>query len=554
MKRIIFFILISFHFACRANVQIITNISGFVSLDDFGAIGDGKTDNYLSFQKAVDYCEKNGRKSLLIPFGNYYISKSIFFKRGGVQIIGTGALLREESWLSSTNQTYKVNNQDKGSIITVENNINGIVFDKDLADPIRITDVQFRVVKGRKQGTTTAVLFRSEFKGPTWPFIIERCRFTGFNFAVRFSSKNQYNVAFVQFRQNAFNQNDECVYFDDIEKTKSTGIRNLSWGFTFENNVCHDNSRIIRAGFAKDAVNIKDNNMEGNIPYSSGKKPKFIIDIEISNCTVNFEGNHFESTIADAVYISSIFKDKENNNLPYIGTTASGSSNKVFIKGNNFDGVDKKMFKTFCLKGLLVYNYDQVPLFVDECDIRINESNEKNIFLTPDAQRTGTAIKFQYNYFDILKKLEERKISIIKRIKNNNDYSVITSENFSNTLKSDFILNKKIDHEKFFCAIFNINNIEGTDFLGISTKFIITYDLNGKKITEEKSVRGNYGYKLGTSAHVAIVPNTFPSGSRNLTFNAMLEVNKDIIGNKKVKINKNFLLLASNENIFDLFL
>lgn len=45
-----------------------------VSVIDFGAVGDGVTDDLAAFNAASDYCEANGIKSLIIPSGSYHLS------------------------------------------------------------------------------------------------------------------------------------------------------------------------------------------------------------------------------------------------------------------------------------------------------------------------------------------------------------------------------------------------------------------------------------------------------------------------------------------------
>lgn len=498
-----------------------------VSVKDFNAKGDGLQDDSEAFQKAIYFCEKNGRKTLFIPFGKYSLKKSVTFKKGGVQILGEGALLREETWWED-----KVQNQisSNGSEIIVSNNNIGFIFDKNVKDPVRIADVQFRSKNGRQVGGTTGILFQSEWVGPTWPFIIERCHFTGFNFAVKFSAANQYLVAFVQLRQNAFNQNDECIYFSDINwENKQVGIRNLSWGFTFENNVCHDNSRVICGAFAKDAVNILNNNMEGNIAYANGKKPQHIVDLEISNATVNFEGNHFESIISDAVYVSSVFKDKKGKDLPIFGTTAMNNSNKIFIKGNNFDGIGKE-YKPFTLKGLLVYNYDQVNLYLDACDLRINEANQSNIYLSNEAEKTGTVIKIPIKSSDL--SIATNSVTASKKIINNDkNYKLITATTKNENLMTGHmkVISSK---DQYLVAKIKILNQNGTQFLGLSTIFTIKYYLDNEIKTMVKTVRGNYGYKLGENYNIAIIPNFLPENAKNATFTAEIEYNKDILGEK----------------------
>jgi hypothetical protein len=48
-----------------------------VSVLDFGAVGDGITDDYAAFRKCMDYCRINGRGHIFIPSGKYYISQEL---------------------------------------------------------------------------------------------------------------------------------------------------------------------------------------------------------------------------------------------------------------------------------------------------------------------------------------------------------------------------------------------------------------------------------------------------------------------------------------------
>lgn len=511
------------------------NNSTFISIKDFGAVGDGIKDDSEAIQKAIDYCESTKRKTLFIPFGRYLLKKSVIFNDGGVQLMGEGALLREESWINDN----EVNIIDSSEFL-IARNIAGIVYSESVKDPVRIIDIQFSAADGRLIGDTVGILFKSEFAGPTWPFIIERCRFSGFNYAIKFISKSQYLVAFIQMRQNAFNQNDECVYFGNIDEPSKTGIRNLAWGFTFENNVCHDNSRIIRGSFAKDQVNILNNNMEGNIVYSNGSKPQNIIDIEVSNVTVNFEGNHFESIISDAVYISSVFHDNKGKVLPVIGTTAFNPKNKIFIKGNNFDGV-LLHFKPFILKGLLVYNYDQVELYLDSCDVRINESNKNNIHLTEFAKKTGTVIKFPIRNTISFIKSKKKFLSGNANFEINR-YS--KSRNYSNVKR-----NAIGDNTKLLGVSIKIFNENGVEFFGLRTCFELEYKLEGKIVNSSHCVAGNYGFILGESVNIAVIPNPLPLGSTEAFFFAEIQNNENILGNMKVWVKKAEYFQSKDVNI-----
>ncbi|WP_455539184.1 glycosyl hydrolase family 28-related protein [Terrisporobacter sp.] len=47
-----------------------------MNVKDFGALGDGKTNDTSAFQKAITYCTSNN-ESLYIPSGKYYINKPL---------------------------------------------------------------------------------------------------------------------------------------------------------------------------------------------------------------------------------------------------------------------------------------------------------------------------------------------------------------------------------------------------------------------------------------------------------------------------------------------
>lgn len=502
----------------------------YENISKYGAKGDGLTDASTAIQKAVDYCEKNSIKTLLIPNGKYLLKKSVVFRRGGIQMIGTGALLREESWLGSVDKMFADSKPFEGCTFVIEKNVSGFVYDKTVADPVRISNIQFLAKEGRTVGNTVAIDFRSEYGGPTWPFIIEKCNFRGFNFAVKFDSDNQYNVAFLQMSQNAFSQNDECIYFSDLpEKSiKNVGMRNLSWGFDFLNNQCHDNSRVIRGTFAKDQVNIKNNNMEGNIPYADGRKPKNIVDLEISNATVNFEGNHFESVISDCVYISSAFMNKEGGFFAYSGSTTGSDKNKIFLKGNNFDGINEGKFKAISLKGLQVYNYDQYLMYLDECDIRQNSANALNIFLSDNAKSAGSVIKTPFGKYENASLVLPNYTQIRQFTNGSKKITKIVSANcnldFSRVNKSDGAIFGNGSQtmpvaasDRFIGASFIVNNPVSSGFLGVSIVFYVSYNLNGKTVNDIKYASGNYGTEVGFTTMTGIIPNSFPKNAKNIS-------------------------------------
>jgi len=49
--------------------------SAAISITDFGAVGDGETDNYQAFVDAAAYAAKNDNTTINFPAGTFYIAK-----------------------------------------------------------------------------------------------------------------------------------------------------------------------------------------------------------------------------------------------------------------------------------------------------------------------------------------------------------------------------------------------------------------------------------------------------------------------------------------------
>ncbi|KAA5534550.1 hypothetical protein F0919_07980 [Taibaiella lutea] len=385
-----------------------------INLKWFGAVGDGATNDSSALQKMIDFCERTGVKDVVIPFGYFYLEESVHVKIGGIKFTGQGSLLREESaWEVMKNggnsalypgagfpfySTYNYSDTIayKGSMFIVENNISGIIYDASVCDSVYWRGIGFRAKSGRQAGNTYAIDFRSQFKGPTWPFNVHECYFSGFNRVFNFSSGagNLYDIASINITHCAFKQNDEVLYqgfYINPGNGVETNDRYICWGLNFQNNKCHDNSRIIYGSFAKDLVTISDNNLEGNIHYSDSAThyAPYVIDLEISFCSVKFHGNHFEGQASDCVSISSLQKKADDT---YKGTETS-TYHYVDIYGNNFDGVVWYTgFKPYTLTGCVVKINERTPIYVHACEIL--ENGNSPVYMTPYALTNGTIIKF----------------------------------------------------------------------------------------------------------------------------------------------------------------
>ena len=71
-----------------------SKINNHVSVDDFGAVGDGTTDDYEAIQEALDYIYSNGGGTVYFTSGKtYLISKSLFI-RDYTNIYAYGATIK----------------------------------------------------------------------------------------------------------------------------------------------------------------------------------------------------------------------------------------------------------------------------------------------------------------------------------------------------------------------------------------------------------------------------------------------------------------------------
>lgn len=112
MKKIITLLLINFVLLANAQTFDITK---------FGAIGDAKTINTISIQKAVDACNRNGGGTVLIPTG-IFMTGTVYLKSNVNLFLESGAILRGSANL----EDYTPFNEVHYGILFAENaeNIN----------------------------------------------------------------------------------------------------------------------------------------------------------------------------------------------------------------------------------------------------------------------------------------------------------------------------------------------------------------------------------------------------------------------------------------------
>ena len=201
-----------------------------VSVKDFGAVGDGITNDSPAVQAAIDYLLADiNRNTLYFPSGTYYLNTTVSIK------FETTRSLR----LIGTSSAGFVSQRPGGSRITGASGL-AALFLLTKTDPSTGGGFAFECENLNFDGNSTAVVsaIKNVLGGfPARPFVIRSCSFTGFQKAlssdITSGTINNTGISNASITDSSFTNNTYAIW----------GAGNGCWmNFALERSVCEQNA------------------------------------------------------------------------------------------------------------------------------------------------------------------------------------------------------------------------------------------------------------------------------------------------------------------------
>ena len=324
-------------FGAKGDLVFKRNEDGNFNLDNEGSYYEGCNDDSAAINETIRVAEELSIKTVKFNAVNYLVKAGIKIYKGNLRLEGSGALLREEQWMDISNgtggrgrlqiwntRTSTLFCPKGGSLITLGEEL---VAGKDPvypvsqddsvnpADPVIISDLQLWTAGNvweydiEKDKLTSGINFCSNFTGPLWPLIIERCHFRNFYYAVHINTRIDYPVTNLRIDECAFSSNMYCLFSrkrpkwedikeEDMPKVQAEPYLQTSWSLEFTRNKCHDNGFVMRMAVNKGPCRVEYNNLESAKGFNREDKSEpgvFAIDLELGQrAAAVIRYNHFE--------------------------------------------------------------------------------------------------------------------------------------------------------------------------------------------------------------------------------------------------------------------
>lgn len=328
-------------FGAKGDLVFKRNGNGNFDLDNEDSYYDGCTDDSDAINETIRVAEELSIKTVKFNAVNYFVDKGIVIHKGNLHLEGSGALLREDQWFEYKNEATGYIGpgaawNSRTSTLFCPKGVNLITIGEEYedsedvtyptkyadsmnpGDPIVITNLQLWTEGDpwsyyqSADELPSGINFCTYCSAPLWPFIIERCHFRNFFYAIHINTIIDYPVTNLRIDECAFFKNMYCLYsrmrpkWEDALADKEEGeiiLQNepwlqTSWSLEFTRNKCHDNGYAIKMAVNKGPCRVEYNNLEGMSGISgSVESDSFIIDLELGQRAAAFiRYNHFETS------------------------------------------------------------------------------------------------------------------------------------------------------------------------------------------------------------------------------------------------------------------
>ena len=370
--------------------------NGNINLDDEGSYYTGCADDTVAINEAIRVAEELSIKTVKFNAVNYFVGEGIVIHKGNLRLEGSGALLREDQWFE-----YKKSDGSHGAG-RAWNSRTSTLFcpkGKDLitmgeehdpdpddtityptkyaesmnpGDPIVISNLQLWTEGDpwsyyqSADKLPSGINFCTYCSAPLWPFIIERCHFRNFYYAIHINSKIDYPVTYLRINECAFFYNMYCLHSrvrPDLTPTPGYVLPEptlqTSWSLEFTRNKCHYNGFVMKTAVSKGPCRVEYNNLEGLRGFERRNESEpgvFAVDLELGQrAAAVIRYNHFEESRPRLVRVKGFYPN-----------------NWVTMQHNNTDG------NTGGYKASNLCYFDSVILNTDE-DAEVHNCIFENI-------------------------------------------------------------------------------------------------------------------------------------------------------------------------------
>ena len=351
--------------------------------------------NSKAINETIRVAEELSIKTIKFNAANYFVEEGIVIHKGNLRLEGSGALLREDQWFVKDNgrgghgSTQIKNSRTstlfcpKGkSLITLGEELGvdekpvyttSYADSKNPGDPVVISDLQlwtegnvWNDYDPEKDYLPSGINFCSCCGAPLWPFIIERCHFRNFYYAIHINSKIDYPVNNLRINECAFFYNMYCLHSSvrpDLTPTPGYVLPEptlqTSWSLEFTRNKCHYNGFVMKTAVSKGPCRVEYNNLEGLRGFERRNESEpgvFAVDLELGQrAAAVIRYNHFEESRPRLVRVKGFYPN-----------------NWVTMQHNNTDG------NTGGYKASNLCYFDSVILNTDE-DAEVHNCIFENI-------------------------------------------------------------------------------------------------------------------------------------------------------------------------------